>query len=228
MPSTRSGCVVPNHSTSPYSWASVARRSGSFRARRTASSVTASAVGGSVPRCPAVSRAASSGRPRSASTIWATVGWANATSIHSSSPVRVPGAGSVATAWIALSRSTLSSSADSRPSSRTLGTWWSARPAAMASAGPTVLPVSARYSPTRPGARPSSQDPPTSGVKPIRVSGIASIDRSVTMRCEAWPARPIPPPIVIPSANATIGCRYSAIRALRAYSARKKASTCSG
>ena len=64
--------------------------------------------------------------------------------------------------------------------------------------------------------------PPTSGVKPMRVSGIASFDRSVTMRIAAWPASPMPPPIVMPSASATIGFGYSAMRAFRAYSARKK------
>ncbi len=70
--------------------------------------------------------------------------------------------------------------------------------------------------------------PPTSGVKPMRVSGIASFDRSVTMRIAAWPARPMPPPIVMPSANATIGFGYSAMRALRAYSSRKNAPVSSG
>ena len=82
-------------------------------------------------------------------------------------------------------------------------------------------PVSPRYSPRRPGACASSQVPPTSGVKPMRVSGIASFERSVTMRIAACPARPMPPPIVMPSAIATMGFGYSAMRALSAYSARK-------
>ena len=33
----------------------------------------------------------------------------------------------------------------------------------------------------------SSHEPPTSGVKPMRVSGIATRERSVTMRMAAWP-----------------------------------------
>ncbi len=65
------------------------------------------------------------------------------------------------------------------------GTMWSAKPAYTASAASIVPPVRARYSPRRPGARPNSHDPPTSGVKPMRVSGMASFERSVTMRMAA-------------------------------------------
>jgi hypothetical protein len=39
----------------------------------------------------------------------------------------------------------------------------------------------------------------------MRVSGIATRDRSVTMRMAACPARPMPPPIVMPSMIATTG-----------------------
>ena len=62
----------------------------------------------------------------------------------------------------------------------------------------------------------------------MRVSGIASFDRSVTTRMAAWPARPMPPPIVMPSANTTIGFGYSAMRAFSAYSSRKKCPVASG
>ena len=55
----------------------------------------------------------------------------------------------------------------------------------------------------------------------MRVSGIASCERSVTIRSGAWPASPMPPPIVMPSAKATKGLGNSAMRALRAYSSRK-------
>ncbi len=70
--------------------------------------------------------------------------------------------------------------------------------------------------------------PPTSGQNPMRVSGMASFDRSVTTRSDAWPARPMPPPMVMPSASTTMGLRYSAMRAFTLYSARKNAAAPSG
>lgn len=45
--------------------------------------------------------------------------------------------------------------------------------------------------------------PPTSGTNPIPVSGIAILDRSVTIRTEPWAERPTPPPITMPSMTAT-------------------------
>ena len=55
----------------------------------------------------------------------------------------------------------------------------------------------------------------------MRVSGIATRERSVTTRMAAWPARPMPPPMVMPSMIATTGLGYRAIIASRRYSARK-------
>lgn len=46
---------------------------------------------------------------------------------------------------------------------------------------------------------------PTSGNRPMRVSGIAILLRSVATRSAAPCASPIPPPIVMPSISATTG-----------------------
>ncbi len=55
----------------------------------------------------------------------------------------------------------------------------------------------------------------------MRVSGIATRERSVTTRIAACPARPMPPPIVMPSMMATTGFGYRAIIASSRYSERK-------
>ncbi len=93
MPSARSGCVVANHITSPYSCSSASRSPGSSRARRTAASVTASPVGESSPSRSAVADASGSGRARSRSTISATVSAAKASSIHARAASSFDGAG---------------------------------------------------------------------------------------------------------------------------------------
>ena len=56
-----------------------------------------------------------------------------------------------------------------------------------------------------PGARCRNQVPPTSGKKPMRVSGIATRVRGPAMRRLAPWARPMPPPIAMPSITATTG-----------------------
>ena len=67
------------------------------------------------------------------------------------------------------------------------------------------LPVRAIHAPNPSGSRLRTCPVPTSGNSPIPVSGIANIVRSVTTRCDACTDRPTPPPIVIPSMNATTG-----------------------
>ena len=74
-----------------------------------------------------------------------------------------------------------------------------------ASAPPTVAPVSARWVPSSPGARARRYSAPTSGKKPIAVSGMATRDRSVTRRRLPYAEMPTPPPITTPSMKATYG-----------------------
>jgi len=59
--------------------------------------------------------------------------------------------------------------------------------------------------PTRPLRRDKYQPPPTSGNKPIPVSGIASRVFSVAIRNSHGCEMPTPPPIVIPSMIAMVG-----------------------
>ena len=47
--------------------------------------------------------------------------------------------------------------------------------------------------------------PPTSGSRPMPVSGIASSVFSEKQRCEQLEAMPTPPPITIPSTKLTTG-----------------------
>ena len=56
------------------------------------------------------------------------------------------------------------------------------------------------------------------GKNPIPTSGIATAERSVTMRCEACAETPTPPPITTPSITAITGFGYRAIRTFRWYS----------
>ncbi len=56
-----------------------------------------------------------------------------------------------------------------------------------------------------PGARCRNQVPPTSGKKPIRVSGIATFVRGPATRSVAPWASPIPPPMAMPSITASTG-----------------------
>ena len=181
------GGVVANHITSPYSCASAARRSGSSRARRTAASVTARPVGESSPSRSAVADASASGRARSRSTISAD-GRRRRTRRRSTRarPRARDGAG-------VSSKSSTSSAGSGRIGARLERVAQRLEPLATGRSGrrsrrrsrprhPSSAPVSPRYSPSRPGARPSSHVPPTSGVNPMRVSGMASFDRSVTTR----------------------------------------------
>lgn len=73
-----------------------------------------------------------------------------------------------------------------------------------------------------PGAAASRWVPPTSGTKPIAVSGIATRERSVTTRTSPWADTPTPPPITMPSMSATYGLGKRAMRALSRYSSRQK------
>ena len=116
------------------------------------------------------------------------------------------------------------SSAAATPGAASLGTKWVARPAWTRSAAPIRAPVSARYVPTSAGSRDRKCEPPTSGKKPIPVSGIAKLARSVATRKRPWSERPTPPPITIPSHTDTCGVGHPAIAAFSAYSSRKKAS----
>src|SRR6478735_4090358 len=59
---------------------------------------------------------------------------------------------------------------------------------------------------------------PTSGKKPIALSGIATRDRSVTTRSDPHADSPRPPPMTIPSIRATKCLGNLAIAASRAYS----------
>ncbi|CAO5155353.1 hypothetical protein FAIPA1_190012 [Frankia sp. AiPs1] len=89
-------------------------------------------------------------------------------------------------------------------------------------------PVRARWVPSSPGACESSQVPPTSGTNPIPTSGIASTERSVTMRTSPWADRPSPPPMTTPSMIAMYGLGNRRMRALSRYSADQNASASSG
>ena len=65
-----------------------------------------------------------------------------------------------------------------RRASAASGTKWSAKPARIASPGPMRWPVRPRYSPRRPGrARRAAGVPPTSGMRPIAHSGMATCVR---------------------------------------------------
>ncbi len=79
------------------------------------------------------------------------------------------------------------------------------QPAQQRVPGPTTAPVRARWVPSSPGARASRYVPPTSGTKPIPVSGMATFDRSVTIRTLPCAETPTPPPITMPSMTATYG-----------------------
>jgi hypothetical protein len=57
----------------------------------------------------------------------------------------------------------------------------------------------------RPGRRDRNQPPPTSGNRPIPVSGMANRVFSVATRNLAGCEMPTPPPMVIPSMKAAIG-----------------------
>ncbi|CKX60681.1 Uncharacterised protein [Mycobacterium tuberculosis] len=83
------------------------------------------------------------------------------------------------------------------------GTKWSANPSAMASAPENGAPVRAACRPSAPGARDSKYTPPTSGMNPMPTSGIATLEVSVTTRVFACALTPTPPPITMPSINAT-------------------------
>ena len=72
----------------------------------------------------------------------------------------------------------------------------------MVSVAPTRVPVSARCRP-KGSLRLSSQVAPTSGNRPMPVSGMASTVRSVTTRKLPWADTPTPPPITTPSISAT-------------------------
>ena len=67
----------------------------------------------------------------------------------------------------------------------------------------SLAPVSPRYMPTSPGQRGRNQVPPTSGKKPIPVSGMANRVRSVAIRKSPCTEIPTPPPMVMPSSRAT-------------------------
>ena len=56
-----------------------------------------------------------------------------------------------------------------------------------------------------PACAPAESEAPTSGKKPMPTSGMATAERSVTMRCAACADRPTPPPITKPSITATNG-----------------------
>ena len=90
---------------------------------------------------------------------------------------------------------------------------------AASACGPlSMRPVRPRYSPSRPGVRLRKKPPPTSGNRPMLVSGMAILVRSVTMRSRAPWLSPMPPPITMPSMKATIGFSYSNIWWLSWYS----------
>lgn len=93
-------------------------------------------------------------------------------------------------------------SAASRAGTFADGTKWSANPQSSASPGPIVAEVSPRWVPVPPGARASRRLPPTSGTRPILVSGMATTERSVTTRTAPWAETPTPPPMVMPSITA--------------------------
>mmetsp|Transcript_106154 Transcript_106154/g.300178 ORF Transcript_106154/g.300178 Transcript_106154/m.300178 type:complete len:245 (+) Transcript_106154:279-1013(+) len=80
-----------------------------------------------------------------------------------------------------------------------------ARPARRQSAACRRWPVSPRKTPTcmPAGSRERAQVVPTSGNRPIPVSGMANIVFSVATRIGLWIERPTPPPITIPSQMAT-------------------------
>ncbi len=59
--------------------------------------------------------------------------------------------------------------------------------------------------PSSPGARDRMKVPPTSGMNPIPTSGIAIFVVSVTTRTLPCALTPTPPPITMPSINATYG-----------------------
>ena len=66
-------------------------------------------------------------------------------------------------------------------------------------------PVSARKSPARPGSRLRNQLPPTSGKRPMLISGMAMRVSGVTTRCEAPASRPRPPPMTMPCPQQSTG-----------------------
>ena len=76
--------------------------------------------------------------------------------------------------------------------------------------------------PDSPGERESSRVPPTSGTKPIVVSGMPIRVRSVTIRTEPCAEIPTPPPRTSPSMNATYGLGYSEISRFSRYSSAQK------
>jgi len=65
--------------------------------------------------------------------------------------------------------------------------------------------VSAACVPSSPGERDNRYSPPTSGHRPIAVSGIPTCEDSVTIRTLQWAEIPTPPPRVIPVMYETIG-----------------------
>ncbi len=94
-------------------------------------------------------------------------------------------------------------------------------PAQTHSAPSSRAPVSARNWPSRPPSRDKCQPPPTSGNRPMPLSGMAKRVFSVATRYLHGSAIPTPPPMVMPSMNATIGLPYSNIWWLSRYSSWK-------
>ncbi len=118
-----------------------------------------------------------------------------------------------------------STKACTKSSRRSAFTHTSAQSTASASAAPSTCPLTPRNSPRCPGVRARNQPPPTSGNRPMLVSGMASLACSVTMRIEAPCARPMPPPIVMPSISTIVGLPKVWTRWLSAYSSLKKSSS---
>ena len=80
-----------------------------------------------------------------------------------------------------------------------------ATPSARQSAALIRAPVSASHTPDSPGRRGRNHPPPTSGKRPMPVSGMAKTVRSVATRQRQGSDRPTPPPMTIPSMTATTG-----------------------
>ena len=115
-------------------------------------------------------------------------------------------------------------SADHTAPLRSWGTSTSAMPQCRASAAFSGAAVSARNNPVRPGMRGRNQLPPTSGNRPMPISGIARRVASVTTRCDAPTIRPTPPPITMPWPHTRNGFGKVWIRWSSSYSSLKKAS----
>mmetsp|Transcript_59273 Transcript_59273/g.139931 ORF Transcript_59273/g.139931 Transcript_59273/m.139931 type:complete len:212 (+) Transcript_59273:134-769(+) len=178
------------------------------RPRRTSSSVTAIIVGERLSSVAWVSRAQSSSAWASESRMAARSRWPKWRSMRSSVALGADtGARSARSMTLATTCSALGWAPWRRSSTRagqcSPRTKTSPRPHSIASPAAMAWPVSASHSPTWPGHWARNQPPPTSGNRPMPVSGIASLERSLSTRSLAPWLMPMPPPMTMPSISAT-------------------------